>query len=90
MKNRTLAQSFKTAFHGFYDAFRSERNLKVHIAVAVLVVLIGLVLQIDALRWLAVFGAMGLVFICELLNTAVEKLTDMVTAEYSERARAVK
>ncbi len=90
MKNKTLIQSFKNAFNGFYQALRSERNLWIHMSALALVLAIGAILKVDVLRWALLFCAVGFVLVTELLNTAVEKLTDMVTTEYSEQARRVK
>ncbi len=90
MKNKSIGTSFKNAFRGFLTAVTTERNMKIHIGAALLVILMGLFLRIDTPRWLALFFAIGLVFVCELFNTAIEILTDMVTDQYSEKARNVK
>ncbi|HHW21980.1 MAG TPA: diacylglycerol kinase family protein [Clostridiaceae bacterium] len=90
MKNKSIGTSFKNAFRGLLAAFASERNMKIHGMAAVLVILMGIVLRIDNSGWLALFFAIGLVFVCELFNTAIEILTDMITDQYSEKAKKVK
>lgn len=90
MKNKTLVQSFKNAGTGFGKAIRSERNMWIHLSALVLVLVFGFLLGLDLLRWALLFCAVGLVLITELLNTAIEKLTDMVTTDYSEQAKNVK
>lgn len=90
MRNISLLQSFKNAFNGIAFALKSERNMRIHVLAAVTVALLGILRGIDALRWIALFLAIGLVISFELINTAVEKLTDMVTSEYSEEAKKVK
>ncbi|HHY63694.1 MAG TPA: diacylglycerol kinase family protein [Clostridiaceae bacterium] len=90
MKNGNLGTSFKNAFRGLLTAFKSERNMTIHGIAAVLVIIAGLLLRIDNTRWLAVFIAIGLVIVSELFNTAIEILTDMVTDQYSEKAKKVK
>ena len=62
----------------------------VHLLASVLVVLAGIILRIDLVRWISLALVIGLVLISELLNTAIEKLTDMVTGEYSEEAKKIK
>jgi diacylglycerol kinase len=64
--------------------------MRIHFIVAAGIVLLGILLGIDLLRWVSLFLAIGLVISFELINTAVEKLTDMVTSEYSEQAKKVK
>jgi len=90
MKNKNLCTSFKNAFSGLITAFKSERNMIIHGIATVLVILAGVLLRIDNTRWLAVFFAIGLVIVSELFNTAIEILTDMVTDQYSEKAKKVK
>ena len=90
MKNKSLAQSFKNAFNGLCQAIVMERNMKIHTCVAIMAIVLGMLLKLDASRWLAVILVIGLVFVCEMTNTAIETLTDMVTSEYSEQAKRVK
>jgi len=90
MKNKSIAQSFKNAFSGFCQALVKEHNMKIHIVAAILVIVFGILFKLDTPRWLAVIFAIGLVFACELFNTAIELLTDMVTTEYSQQAKNVK
>ncbi|NLB79650.1 MAG: diacylglycerol kinase family protein [Clostridiaceae bacterium] len=90
MKNKGIAQSFKNAFKGLFHAICSERNIKIHTCVAIMVIVLGMLLELDIIRWIAVVLVIGLVFVCELINTAIELLTDMVTMEYSKQAKKVK
>ncbi len=90
MKNRTLKQSFKNALNGIYQAVLSEKNMRIHVGATVLVVLGGILLSLDTIRWVLLTIAIGFVLVSELINTSLEKLTDMVTSEYSETAGKVK
>ncbi len=90
MKNRTLGQSFTTAFTGIRESFREERNIRIHGLAVCAVVVLGLWLGIDLIRWALLALACGAVLAAELLNTALERLTDMVTSELCEEARQVK
>jgi diacylglycerol kinase len=90
LKNKTLFQSFQNAFSGAYRAFLSEVNIRIHLCAALIVVISGAILKIDLVRWAVLTLTIGLVLISELLNTSIEKLTDMVTTEYSDQARNVK
>lgn len=90
MKNRTLGQSFSTAWTGIRESFQEERNVRIHGVAILAVVILGLWLGIDAVRWAILALACGAVLATELLNTALERLTDMVTSELCEEARQVK
>ena len=90
MRNRKLSQSFSNAFTGMVESIQSERNLRIHVAAMCLVTIAGVVLSIDLVRWALLLMAFGLVIVAELLNTAVERLVDMVTTEHCEEARQVK
>lgn len=75
-------KSFKYALHGFLTALRSEKNLRFHVAAAVLVTAAGIFLNLAIWEWAAVVCCMGLVVAMELLNTAIEVLCNAVTKEY--------
>lgn len=90
MKNRRLSKSFSHALTGIREALASERNMRTHMAAVGLVALTGVILQVDAVRWAILAGLCALVVGAELLNTALEYLVDMVTAEVREEARRVK
>lgn len=90
MKNRKLRQSFANAWTGVVESLKSERNLRIHVGVMSLAVVAGIALSIDPVRWAVLFLACGAVLVTELLNTAVERLVDMVTTDHCEEARHVK
>lgn len=89
-KNKNLAQSFKNAFNGIREAISCERNFRIHLCAVILVVIAGFILKIDTVRWAIIALAIGLVLACELLNTSIERLADMVMEEYSEKVRIIK
>lgn len=78
------------AIMGVFKVTRTEKNFKIQIIVAILVVIAGLVFHISKMEWLSVILCIGLVLIAEIFNTALEKLTDMVSPEWNEKAGAVK
>lgn len=78
-RSKNLIESFSHALRGLELAFSAERNLKIHLACAVLAVILAAVLSFDVVSWTLLFLAIGLVFIAELLNTAVERVVDMVS-----------
>lgn len=85
-----MVKSFRDALRGIGSAFRSERNVRVHLGAAILVFI--------AMRWLGIGKAEGIVLLlcigavmaAELFNSAIESLSDVVQPEHDERIRRVK
>jgi len=71
-------KSFKYAFTGFSNLFKNEHNARVHLVLTLVVILLGVLLKINSIEWSLIVMAIGIVFIAELLNTAIEKLADFV------------
>ena len=81
-----LKQMFKSigvAFDGIIDLIKSENNAKVHLVSTIVVIIVGFKLQFLAIEWLWISLAIAGVWVAELINTAIEKLTDLVSPEIS-------
>jgi len=74
--------SFRHAGRGVLWLLRSQRNTRIHLLVALLVVIQGFVLNVARGDWLWLIAAMFLVFVAEAINTAIELLGDAVSTEY--------
>ena len=89
-KAKNMHESFRCALSGLSDAWRSERNMKIHTLAAALAILAGLWLGLDRLEWLFLFSAVFLVITMEMLNTALERVVDLFTRDYHPLARLAK
>ncbi|GAA0369876.1 diacylglycerol kinase family protein [Alkalibacterium iburiense] len=89
-KNRKFRTSFKFAFKGIQTVFQEERNMKVHVASLVLVILVALFLPLSLNEWLWLLLVSYLVLVMEIVNTVIENLVDLVTQEYHPIAKKVK
>ncbi len=87
---RTLIWSFNYAIEGVVYALRTQRNMRVHVAVAVLVALASLLLGVSRLELASVVFAVSLVFVAELINTAVEATVDVAVDHYDPLAKVAK
>ena len=85
-----LILSFKYALTGIANAVRSQQNLKIHLAISIVAVLLGIFLKIERLEWLTILVCMAVVFSAELMNTAVETVVDLVSPEFHPLAEKAK
>ena len=90
MKNKNLIESFNNAISGIIYAIKKERNMKVHITVAVLVMLMSLFYDLTRIEFLIICLTIAIVLICELFNTAVEIFVDTIIDVYHPKAKLVK
>lgn len=90
MKKDTLYKSFGYAFQGIFNTIRTERNIKIHCAAAILVTIFGIWLQISKTEWMICFILFGLILALELVNTAVEATVDLFTEERKPLAKKAK
>ena len=84
------SQRFLNAFRGMYVVFKATRHIWIHILAALAVVALGFYFKISLLEWITVVFAIGLVFISEAFNTAIEIDIDLTSPEYHPYARDTK
>ena len=89
-QRNTLLGSFNHAFQGLVHSVRHQRNMRVHIAVALIVLIGSLFADLSRLELVAVAISIAFVLMAELLNTAVEAVVDIITDEFDPRARVAK
>ncbi|MEC9488541.1 MAG: diacylglycerol kinase [Halanaerobium sp.] len=90
MKVRKLLESFNYAFAGIVYTLKTQRNMKVHFTIALLVLVVGLLTDISRVELILLMLTIVLVIITEMINTAVENVVDMITKEYHPLARVAK
>jgi diacylglycerol kinase (ATP) len=90
MHHSNFLASFKYAFAGLWHVFRTQRNARIHLSVAVVVVAVGLWLGLNRTEWAIIVLTIGLVLAAEAFNTVVEVAVDLATAEYHPLAKVAK
>ncbi|MET4081848.1 diacylglycerol kinase (ATP) [Pedobacter sp. UYP30] len=83
-------RSFKYAWNGLKLLFVFEHNARIHAVAALLVLVLSRVLKISSVEWLAVLGAIAMVFVAELVNSSIEKLADVVSQEQNKNIARIK
>ena len=81
---------FRYAFSGLWYALRTQRNARVHVSIAILAILLGVVLHISAVEFALVFVAITGVFIAEMFNTVFELCIDLASPDYHPLAKIAK
>jgi diacylglycerol kinase len=90
MNFRKFIASFSFAIKGVILLFKEEQNAKVHLTAAVLVLLSAWFFHIEPYEWMTCIICIVMVFAAEGFNTAIEKLTDLVSPEIQPVAGKVK
>ena len=90
MKSRSLIESFNYAVSGIIYTLKTERNMKVHLVIAIIVILSSLFFDFSKVELLILFFAIALVLITEMINTAIEKTVDLITDDFHPLARLAK
>ena len=87
---KKLTNSFKYAFHGIIETMKREQNMVLHLIITILVIFMGLFFRISRVEWLILIFTIASVLSMEVLNTAIEALTDLACPNKNELARAAK
>jgi diacylglycerol kinase (ATP) len=85
-----VPRSFEHAYRGLIYAVRTQRNMRFHVVVAVLVLAASLLVGVSKLELAALILVILLVFVTEMFNTAIEFAVDLVTKEYHPLAKLAK
>ena len=85
-----MFKSIGVAFDGIIDLIKSENNAKIHLISTIVVIIVGFKLQFLAIEWLWISLAIAGVWVAELINTSIEKLTDLISPEINPIAKKVK
>jgi len=90
MRSRSIIWSFNYAIEGVVYALRTQRNMRIHVASAVLALVAALVLDVGRMQLIAIIFAISLVFVTELINTAIESTVDLAIQTYDPVAKIAK
>jgi diacylglycerol kinase len=77
----SLRQSFRYAVQGLRVLLSTQRNARIHLMLSLGVIALGSWFRLTYTEWALLALAMGLVWVAEGLNTALELLTDLVSPE---------
>lgn len=88
--HKRLIFSFKYAAEGVWFAFTNNQNLQIHVAIAILVILMSIVFRINGFE-MGILGVIILLVIAaEMINTSIEEMVDLITTEHRQEAKIAK
>jgi diacylglycerol kinase (ATP) len=89
-RSPSVLQSFNFAFEGIIHVLRTQRNMRIHFAIAVAVLIAALAVGVSRLELMALLISISLVLIAEMLNTALEAGIDVATTSFDPLAKLAK
>lgn len=90
MQRRRLADSFNAAIEGVIYVIKSQRNMRLHFLIGLMVVLLAMYLNIGKIETIVLILTISAVLITEMFNTAIERATDLITSDFHPLARIIK
>jgi diacylglycerol kinase (ATP) len=86
----SIIESFNYAFEGIIHVLRTQRNMRIHFATAVVVLVAALATNVTRLELIALLLAIAFVLIAEMINTAIEGAIDVATTSFDPMAKLAK
>lgn len=88
--NKKISIGINYAVNGLLISIKTERNIRIHISIMILVIITGSIFRINLYEWIICFILFGAVISSELINTALEKGIDVIIPYEDEKAKQVK
>ncbi|MBO0959460.1 diacylglycerol kinase family protein [Neobacillus sp. MM2021_6] len=89
-KSSTFISSFSYALSGILMALKTERNMRFHFISSILVVGMSSYFSITKVEWIFILFIIGGMFALELMNSAIERVVDLVSLDYHPLAKQAK
>ncbi len=87
---RKFSSSVKNCINGFKFININEDNFKREIFLGIIVLILSYVFRVNKIEFIIIIIMIGLVLVCETINTAVERLVDLASPGYNKIAGEVK
>ena len=86
----SILDSFNWAFEGIIHVLRTQRNMRIHFAVAVVVLVAALVVGVSRMELIVLLISVAFVLVTEMINTALEQAIDVATTAFDPLAKLAK
>ncbi|MGY0692887.1 diacylglycerol kinase family protein [Virgibacillus sp. FSP13] len=89
-KQKKRGIGLRYAWNGFVEILKTERNFQIHTVAAIIVIGVSFLLQLPAVEWAMILFSIGIVFVAEMMNTAIERMVDYVKPDIHPVAKVIK
>jgi len=90
MPLRRWIKSANHAIEGILHAARTQRHMRYHLCAAMLLLIVSFVVGVSWTEFVVLITLAIVVISVEMLNTAIETITDILFKEYDQRAKIIK
>jgi len=90
MKQQNILSAFRNAFNGLICFFAQERNGKIQLGAATVVIAFAGYFHVSATEWVVILLCIAAVLCLEMFNSALEKLCDLIQPGYHPIIKIVK
>ena len=87
---RSRIKSFSHALAGIKQFIVREHNARIHVVATLAVIVVGFLLHVSYTEAAVLAIVTGLVWVAEIVNTCVERLSDLITRERHPEIKLVK
>jgi diacylglycerol kinase (ATP) len=89
-RSPSILDSFNYAFEGIIHVLRTQRNMRIHFAIAAVVLVVAIAVGVTKLELIVLLLAIAFVLIAEMINTAIEGAIDVATSSFDPMAKLAK
>ena len=88
--NKNFLDAFANSLNGIWYTIKTQKNIKIQIVIALIVVIAAVAFKFTAIEYIFLTFACFLVFITEIVNTAIEVTINLITEKYHPLAKIAK
>lgn len=89
-KGANIIAPFRTALAGLIYTFKTQRHMRFHLYVVLVVMIMGLFFNLRLRELLVLLFVISLVLVAEMFNSAIEATVDLVQPNYHPQAKFAK
>lgn len=83
-------RSIRIALDGIRQVLQTQHNARIHAVITLVVLLAAGLMGLTRLEWIFLLVVIGLVWVAEIFNTAVEELVDLISPQQNPSAKVIK
>ena len=87
---RKRLASFKYAIKGLQFVLKNEHNARIHLVATTVAILIAWYLKIALIEWVTLTIVIGLVWVCEIINSCIEYCCNLISATFHPSIKIIK